>query len=147
MFTYYKCQSKSIYTEVSEGEAEQTTVTEVLAPAGTRACLRNFYGFAAAAAYRNTSISASAAAKMVSVEFKLTGTDTVLLETLLPVHTTSDLARLGSVNGGFGLLGIPGPGILFDRGLEVKVVIPANPNTGIYIGGPIMSVLNVVYSS
>jgi hypothetical protein len=61
-------------------------------------------------------------------------------------HTTSDIARTGSVNGGFGLLGIPGPGILFDRGLEVKVVIPANPNTG-YYGGPIMSVLNVVYSS
>jgi len=144
MSQLYKCRSKPIVSIVDESTATSTTVNETLAPSGTRACLRSFSGFSACTKHENSSISSAATSTLVSVEFQ-DGSAVTVFKFYLPVFPPSDIVDLGG-NGGFGSgLHIPGPGILFDDGLIVKMVVPPNPLTGDN-GGQICGLVDVVYS-
>lgn len=140
----YKCQNKSILSIVDDSTSGTTTVNETIAPSGTRACLRAFSGFSTVSRFENGSISAGSTSTLVSVEFQ-DGSATTVFKFYLPVCPPSNIIDLGG-NGGFGpSLHIPGPGVLFDNGLIVRMVVPANPGTG-NTGGQIAALLDVVYS-
>tara|TARA_R110000751_G_scaffold91450_2_gene179507 strand:+ start:87 stop:521 length:435 start_codon:yes stop_codon:yes gene_type:complete len=143
MIEYYKCQSKAIFVEVPASTAAVTTENVELAPFGTRACLRAFSGFSAPAAYDNSSLSGETNSTLVSVEFHMKDVpETTVLEILLPLHPGHAAYHTGGSGGSGMSFHIPGPGILFDQGLGVKMTVPANSS----VNGPIMGLLNVVYS-
>jgi hypothetical protein len=144
MIEYYKCQSKAIFVEVPPSTATATTESVELAPLGTMACLRAFSGFSSASGNVNTSLTGSSNATLVSVEFHMKdASETTVLEILLPLHPPQQAFDVGGSGGSGMSFHIPGPGILFDQGLGVKMVIPANPTAS---NGPIMGLLNLVYS-
>ena len=143
MIEYYKCQSKAIFVEVPASTVAATTENVELAPFGTRACLRAFSGFSATPAFDNPSLSGETNAKLISVEFHMKDAlETTVLEILLPFHPTQGSYHTGAAGGSGMSFHIPGPGILFDQGLGVKMTVPANPSAD----SPIMGLLNVVYS-
>lgn len=144
MIEYYKCQSKVIFVEVPASTVAVTTENVELAPIGTRACLRAFSGFSAVSGFDNTSLSGASNSSLVSVEFHMKDVpETTVLEILLPFHPGHAAFHTGGVGGSGMSFHIPGPGILFDQGLGVKMTIPANAQAG---SGPTMGLLNVVYS-
>ena len=151
MNKYYKYTSKSIFQEVAfQGTSPAvTTVTTELAPQGSAACIRAFSCFSAPCNYLNVSLDAADTSKLVSASFnKKDSSSTSLLDFYVPLHQLQGV--LGGLGGSSGLgsyFNIPGPGIFSDDGLEVVINIP--PNTGNSLNataGPIMAVLNVVYS-
>ena len=145
MKNIYKCKSKVVKGIVNDGTSGATTVTEVLAPSGQRACLRSFSGFSTTTFFQNVAISSASKTTLVSVNFK-ESSGSVLFKIFLPVFPPSNYAELGG-NGGLGCnFHIPGPGLLFDNGLTVEMVVPANPESGGTTGGQVGGLLNVVYS-
>jgi hypothetical protein len=145
MNNIYKCRSKVISTIVDQGTSSATTTTEVIAPSGTRACVRSFSGYSTTSRNQNASISADSVSTLVTVSFKKASGSTVF-EFFLPVLPPSSTIEVGG-NGGHGTeFHIPGPGLLFDEGLTVEMVVPSNPNTGLFNGGQTAGLLTLVYS-
>ena len=139
MRIYYKSKSKSIFYETaSSGGAKDESTT--LAVSGTRVCLRSFDLASGAATHTNTSIKQSTPA-YVYFE-KMDASNTEILQ--MPI-TCGGSGAVFDLGGGAlvpsGLITIPGPGILSDDGMRVRVTIPANGGNG-----PIFALVNVVYS-
>ena len=139
MRIYYRSKSKSIFHETAgSGGAKDESTT--IAASGTRVCLRSFDFVSGAGLYNNVSIVQSAPA-YVYFE-KMDASNTEILQMPIPYGGKGAVSDLG---GGAmvpsSLVTIPGPGILFDDGMRVRVTIPAN--TG---NGPIFASVNVVYS-
>tara|TARA_R110000751_G_scaffold305409_1_gene421839 strand:+ start:1169 stop:1591 length:423 start_codon:yes stop_codon:yes gene_type:complete len=139
MRIYYKSKSKSIFYETAaSGGAVDSPTT--IATSGTRVCLRSFDLVSGAPSYTNDIIKQSDPA-YVYFE-KMDASNTEILQMPIPYGGKTGLYDLG---GGSlipsSLITIPGPGILFDDGMRVRVTIPANSGTG-----PIFALVNVVYS-
>ena len=139
MRIYYKSKSKSIFYETAaSGGAVDSSTT--IATSGTRVCLRSFDLVSGAPSYTNDIIKQSDPA-YVYFE-KMDASNTEILQMPIPYGGKTGLYDLG---GGSlipsSLITIPGPGILFDDGMRVRVTIPANSGTG-----PIFALVNVVYS-
>ena len=139
MRIYYKSKSKSIFHETAQhGGAVDSSTT--IAASGTRACLRSFDFVSGAPHYQNETMTQSHPA-YVYFE-KMDASNTEILQMPIPYGGKTSIAELG---GGIlvpsSLITIPGPGILFEDGMRVRVTIPANGGTG-----PIFALVNVVYS-
>jgi len=140
MRNYYKSKSKSIYHESAQSDGALDSSTTI-ASSGTRVCLRSFDLSSGAAQYQNVNITQSSPC-YVYFE-KMDSSNTEVLK--MPI-TLGGLGALVFLGGGVvtpsSFMTIPGPGILFDDGMRVRITMPANPGTL----GPIFALVNVVYS-
>jgi hypothetical protein len=140
MRQYYKSTSKSVYHERAQGEGPLDSSTTI-APSGTRVCLRSFELSSGAPFYLNSSITQVNPA-FVYFE-KMDSSNTEVLKMPIAFGGRGGLLSLGGgslVPSSF--MTIPGPGILFDNGMRVRITIPSNPN----FNGPTYALVNLVYS-
>ena len=139
MRIYYRSKSKSIFYETAASGVAKDEST-IIAASGTRVCLRSFDLVSGGPHYQNEAIKQTTPA-YVYFE-KMDSSNTEILQMPIPYGGKASIIELG---GGAlvpsSLMTIPGPGILFDDGMRVRVTIPANSGTG-----PIFASVNVVYS-
>ena len=140
MRQYYKSTSKSVYHETAAGGSALDSSTTI-APSGTRVCLRSFELSSGAPFYLNSNITQASPA-FVYFE-KMDSSNTEVLK--MPIAFGGKGAIVGLGGGSLvpsSFMTIPGPGILFDDGMRVRITMPANPGSN----GPIFALVNVVYS-
>lgn len=137
---YYKCKSKSIYTELAQGAGAVDSST-VIAASGTRVCLRSFELSSGAPVWNNLAVTQASPAYVYFEKMDASNT-----EILKMPFSSGGRGNLVDIGGGSlspsSFLTIPGPGVLFDDGMRVRVTIPSN---AAYMG-PAYALINVVYS-